>query len=104
MDKSKTNSRLTISKSNSKISLNKPNSKLETQNTITVPLVEIRPQLKIYIDGINTFVSQAIVEEVRNDHKAIDSDFIKEHKFFGTINESENAPPPNGVFKSYNHK
>lgn len=39
------------------------------------------------------------MEELRNDNSAFDSEVIKEHKIYGTLSESENAPVPKGVFK-----
>jgi len=55
--------------------------------------------LKIFVNGVNTFLSQAIVEELRNDNLAFDSKVIQEHKIYGTLTESENAPAPSGLTK-----
>lgn len=63
-----------------------------------IKVVQHQP-LKVFVNDINTFLSQSIVEELRNDHIAYDSDSISEHKFYGTPSSSENAPMPQGIHK-----
>ena len=59
-----------------------------------------QPGLKLFINECNSFLSQAIIEELRNDHLAFGSSTIQSHKIYGTPSSIEkDAPIPNGVTK-----
>ena len=62
------------------------------------PLGETQP-LKIFINNANTILGQAIVEEIRNDNLAVDSDTFQAHKIVATLSENENAKIPQGITK-----
>lgn len=60
-----------------------------------VVAVEPPKGLKFFISNVNSFVSQSLVEELRNDHKGLDE--VSVHKFIGTKSSDENAEVPSGV-------
>ena len=62
------------------------------------PLGETQP-LKIFVNDANTFLGQAIIEEIRNDHQAFDSDTIAANRIVATLSDRENAKAPAGITK-----